>query len=54
MNILKDQDQKLIEGGAITSQILNSLGNIAETVFEIGRSFGSTIRRLIGGNICKL
>lgn len=54
MNLLNEHELKLVEGGVITSQILNSLGNIAETVFEIGRSFGSTIRRLIGGNICNL
>lgn len=54
MNILNEQELKNITGGEITSQLLNSLSNIAETIFEIGRSFGSTIRRLIGGNICKL
>ena len=41
-------------GGSITSNMLNSLVRLANTLLEVGRSLGSAIRRSVTGKCCSL
>lgn len=54
MNKLDDIDLVNIKGGELSSSLLNSISKITSTIYELGRSFGSSIRRIIEGNICQI
>ena len=54
MKKLEDIDLISITGGELSSSLLNSISKIASTIYELGRSFGSSIRRIIEGNICQI
>ena len=41
-------------GSLINSTILSTLVKGATLFYEVGQSFGSAIRRIFSGNICKL
>lgn len=42
-----------ITGGiSFTSSVLNALSTCARTILELGRSFGSALRRTVTGNLC--
>lgn len=53
MEKIKTEEMYAIVGGInITSAILNALTNAANTIFEVGRAFGSAIRRLYSRSLC--
>ena len=54
MKKLEDIDLISITGGELSSSLLNSISKIASTIYELGRSFGSSIRRIVTGNICQI
>ena len=54
MKKLEDIDLINITGGEISSSLLNSISKITSTIYELGRSFGSSIRRIVTGNICQI
>jgi len=44
-----------IEGGMdISGSLINAFNVGIKTILEVGRSFGTSIRRLISGNLCKI
>ncbi len=51
-------DDKLVslKGGTtnISSGMINSFTNIIKVIFEVGKSLGSSIRRIAEGNLCSL
>lgn len=52
---LNDKELKIIIAGAsISGTLINSIVKGVNSFLDIGRYFGSSIRRLIGGNICPL
>lgn len=52
---LTKKETKIVQGGAgITGTLINSLIKGFNTFLDIGRYFGSSIRRLIGGRSCPL
>ena len=52
--MLKNEELILIKGGGITATFLNSLSRLMDTLYNLGHSVGSTLRRLVGKNICKI
>ena len=44
---LKDEELIHVIGGAISETFLNAVAGIGEFIFEIGRSIGKNLRRLI-------
>ena len=56
----KIEEEKLqeINGGTtltdltLTATLLNAIVKVGELVFEIGSSFGSSVRRMKEGNLC--
>ena len=56
MKKLNKKEMLEINGGAIdiTSSFINALTNAAEVLLELGRSFGSSIRRIFEHNSCSL
>lgn len=53
MKELKNENKKNIKGGALSvSSALNALMKVVGTVFGVGQSVGSSIRRIKTGSIC--
>lgn len=51
---IKDNEMKNISGGDIGSTLINAFNNLAETIFNLGKEFGSSVRRLFEKNYCSL
>jgi len=41
-----------VQGGSITASFLNALSRAASTILDIGRSIGSSLRRMVTRNYC--
>lgn len=55
MRYLTKKELKQIKGGFdLTSGIINSFVRAFEIIMDIGRSFGTSIRRISGSNICEI
>lgn len=55
MNLLTLEEQKNIIGGAVSiTSIINSVSKAANIIIGLGRSLGSTIRRVVGGKYCPI
>ena len=51
---LKQEQLKNINGGAVTSAMLNAISKAVNTVYELGRQTGSALRRLIANKYCAI
>ena len=51
---LKDYEMESINGGGITSSTINAITKAINTIYELGRQFGSSFRRLINGKYCPI
>lgn len=53
---MKLTNKELVEtkGGAITASLLNAVSRGVNTIYELGRNIGSTIRRISTGKYCKI
>ena len=48
-----DRDEMVqINGGSISSSVINAIANVINIVLELGEKTGSSIRRMISGDIC--
>ena len=55
MQNIKNYDLISIKGGVnISGSLLTSAARLINSLFELGRSFGTGIRRIISGKICPL
>ena len=52
---LKNKELKQIKAGAsISASLINSLVRGYNSFLDIGRYLGSSVRRIVGGNVCPL
>lgn len=51
---LKQSEMEIINGGAISSPVLNAITKAINALYELGRQTGSTIRRLVKNQYCPL
>ncbi len=49
---LTSSEMEQVNGGAITSSVINAIVNVVETILELGERTGSSIRRLFDGEVC--
>lgn len=56
MQELSNEELMQIQGGAnwISGTFLSAINKAANTVFEMGKSLGTAIRRVYSGNVCEL
>lgn len=56
MKKLNNKELLNINGGAslISASFINAASRAIETIFEIGRSLGSSIRRAFNGSYCSI
>ena len=52
--ILTNKELATINGGGLSATLLNALSRAVSTVFSIGVSIGSSLRRLISGKACRI
>ena len=52
MKELTNKELNLVIGGSISGAVLSSIIKGASLIFEIGRSFGSSLRRMMTKNYC--
>lgn len=50
----KEELLNIVGGISITASLINSLYRGVNSILELGRSLGSAIRRISGGNMCPL
>ena len=49
-----DRDEMVqVNGGSISSSVINAISNVINIVLELGEKTGSSIRRMISGDICQ-
>lgn len=53
MNLNKEEMLK-IDGGAITSAMINAISKAVNTLYELGRQTGSALRRIISNKYCAI
>ena len=53
MNLNKEEMLK-VDGGAITSAMINAISKAVNTLYELGRQTGSALRRIIKNKYCAL
>ena len=51
---LNKEEMLKIDGGAITSAMLNAISKAVNTLYELGRQTGSAIRRIIKNKYCAI
>lgn len=52
--ILEKEELLDIQGGGLTGTLITALLKGVGTVFDLGRSLGSSLRRIIGKNVCPI
>ena len=52
MKNLTNDELMNISGGGLTAAFLTATAKLVNTVYDIGRAFGSAIRRISSGNVC--
>lgn len=50
--VLKNSELIKVQGGALTSSVLNALTKAMTTILKIGQTIGSVIRRSITRTFC--
>lgn len=53
MKKLTKEEMKNINGSGLTGTLINAVKAGIMSITDIGRYFGSSMRRLIEGNLCK-
>ena len=53
MDLNKEQ-MKQINGGGITSAMINAISKAVNTIYELGRQTGSALRRIVKNKYCAL
>ena len=51
---VKDSELVKVNGGEVGATLLNYLGNVIKTIYDIGKDLGGAIRRIATGNVCPL
>lgn len=52
--ILNKKELLEIKGGTITASLLNAIIDGFSLIIELGKSLGSTIRRIVSGKSCQI
>lgn len=51
---LNKEEMLKVDGGAITSAMINAISKAVNTLYELGRQTGSAIRRIIKNKYCSI
>ncbi len=51
---LNNKEMENVSGGGFTSSMLNALSKAVTAVYNLGKNFGSSVRRLAYGTYCPI
>lgn len=51
---LNKRDMEVVTGGGISYSMINAFSKAINTIYELGKHTGSSIRRLIHGKYCPM
>lgn len=51
---LTEKEMLKVNGGTLTSSFINAINSVINTLFELGRETGSSLRRLTSGAYCPM
>ena len=51
---LNNLQMKTVDGGAITSAMINAISKAINTLYELGKHTGSAVRRLVKNSYCPM
>ena len=55
LNVIKTEELKMIVGGiSFPGSFLSAFSSSITKVYNLGRAFGSSLRRAFTGNICRI
>ncbi len=54
MNYLTNDELMEVNGGGISAALISATARLVSTVYDIGRAFGSALRRITSGSMCKV
>ena len=54
MKLTKEELKEIKAGASFSASLINSLVRGINSVLDVGRYLGSSIRRLVGGKVCSL
>ena len=54
MKELKKNEMENINGGNVSSAVINAVVNVVNIIFELGEKIGSSINRLLNDTYCPL
>lgn len=49
---LQKNEMTMITGGGLTSAMLNAISKAVNTVYDLGKQLGSSIRRMVTNQYC--
>ncbi len=54
MKVVNNVEMLKINGGGLSSQLLNAITKTISTIYGFGQAVGSSIRRVIAGKYCPI
>lgn len=55
MEKIKEEElEKIVGGATISGTLINSFATILKTIYSLGKSFGTSLRRMSSNNLCPL
>ena len=54
VEIYNNELMAVVGGLSITGSLINAFANCTKTIFEIGQSLGTAIRRIVEGSLCQV
>lgn len=54
MELLKEEELKNIQGGGISASFITAVVRAFTGLLDLGRSLGTSIRRIQSGSVCSL
>lgn len=54
MNRLNSEELKKIDGGTITGALVSAFESTLKTIFDFGKSLGTSLRRINEDKMCKI
>ncbi len=52
--MLSNEELMQVKGGALSGAIIDAMVNMMNTIFDLGRALGTSIRRVISKKYCKM
>ncbi len=52
--LTEDELEKIVGGATISGTLINSFSTVLKTIYSLGKSLGTSLRRMSSNNLCPL